>query len=151
MILILNGPNLNLLGTREPDIYGTMTLEALSAKCELWGKDVGFGTTSRQSNSESQLIDWIHRAQKDGFYGVILNAGGLTHTSVALRDAIAGVAIPIVEVHLSNVHSREPFRHQSTIAGVCLGSIAGFGPIGYQAAILCLSQHLKDNRLEAPI
>ena len=141
MILILNGPNLNLLGTREPEIYGTMTLEDLSGKCQIWGEDIGFNVTSRQSNSEGKLIDWIHQAQTDGFLGVVLNAGGLTHTSVALRDAIAGVTIPIVEVHLSNIHSREVFRHQSAIGGVCLGSIAGFGPTSYQAAILCLGQY----------
>ena len=142
MILVLNGPNLNLLGTREPEIYGTVNLEDLAAKCEVWGKDIGLDITSRQSNFEGQLIDWIHRAESDGFNGIALNAGGLTHTSVALRDAIAGVTTPIVEVHLSNIHSREPFRHQSMIAGVCLGSVAGFGPTSYRAAILCLGEHL---------
>ena len=149
MILILNGPNLNLLGTREPEIYGTMTLEDLSGKCQIWGEDIGFNVTSRQSNSEGKLIDWIHQAQTDGFLGVVLNAGGLTHTSVALRDAIAGVTIPIVEVHLSNIHSREVFRHQSAIGGVCLGSIAGFGPTSYQAAILCLGQYLNTSQEDA--
>jgi 3-dehydroquinate dehydratase-2 len=143
MILVLNGPNLNLLGIRETEIYGTTTLEDLAAQCEVWGKDIGLEVTSRQSNFEGQLIDWLHRAESDGFDGIALNAGGLTHTSVSLRDAIAGVSIPVVEVHLSNVHARDAFRHHSLITGVCLGSIIGFGPTSYRAALLCLGAHLS--------
>ncbi|MCY4355212.1 MAG: type II 3-dehydroquinate dehydratase [Truepera sp.] len=142
MILVLNGPNLNLLGLREPEVYGEGTLEELEAKCEAWGEDLGLTVVSRQSNFEGQLIDWLHRAESDGFRAVILNAGGLTHTSVPLRDAIAGIDIPVVEVHLSNVHAREPFRHRSLISAVCLGTIAGFGPTSYQAALLTLSERV---------
>jgi 3-dehydroquinate dehydratase-2 len=144
MILVLNGPNLNLLGQREPHVYGHETLDDLEALCQAWGSEVGTGVLCRQSNYEGQLIDWLHRAPEEGVVGVVINPGGLTHTSVALRDAIAGIALPAVEVHISNVHAREAFRHHSFISGVCVGVVAGLGLEGYGAAIRFLSQrHVK--------
>ncbi len=139
MILVLNGPNLNLLGKREPDIYGRETLEDLETRCEAWGAEVGTPVVCRQSNYEGQLLDWLHRAEDEGVKGVVLNPGGLTHTSVALRDAISGITPPVVEVHLSNVHARESFRHHSFVAAVCMGSITGLGLEGYGAAIRFLA------------
>lgn len=132
-IVVLNGPNLNLLGTREPGIYGTVTLagieEQLRARAGLRAEIV-----FRQSNHEGDLVGWIQEAGRDGD-GVILNAGALTHTSVALRDAITGSGAVVVEVHLSNVHARESFRHRSMIAAVARGVIAGFGALSYELAL----------------
>jgi len=136
LILILNGPNLNLLGVREPDIYGSVTLHGLEERCSRWAESLGLRVESRQSNHEGDLIDWLHAAEADGADGVILNAAGLTHTSVALRDAIAAVNVPVIEVHLSNTQAREEFRQRSLIAPVCRGSIAGFGVHSYHAALL---------------
>lgn len=146
MILILNGPNLNLLGKREPEIYGHATLEDLEQQCAMWGAEVGQSVICRQSNYEGQLIDWLHRAEAEGVRAVVINPGGLTHTSVALRDAIAGIALPVVEVHLSNLYRRESFRHTSLIAGVCVGSISGLGAEGYGAAIRFLAGRLGDGK-----
>lgn len=140
MILILNGPNLNLLGSREPQVYGTLTLAQLDAACVEWAGALGLEADCRQSNHEGQLLDWLHDAASAGVKGAILNAGGLTHTSVALRDAIAAVPYPTIEVHLSNVHAREPFRHQSLIAAACRGSISGLGPLSYRAALVALAE-----------
>jgi 3-dehydroquinate dehydratase II len=133
-LLILNGPNLNLLGTREPGVYGTVTLAEVEAMATAHAAARGAAVTCLQSNHEGALIDAIHAARgvQDG---IVLNAGAYTHSSVALRDAIAGAAIPTVEVHLSNIHAREGFRHRSLIAPVVLGQIAGFGPLGYILAI----------------
>lgn len=139
MILVLNGPNLNLLGQREPEIYGSETLEDLESRCEAWGSEVGVGVVCRQSNFEGQLLEWLHRAEGEGFSGVILNPGGLTHTSVVLRDAVSGITLPVLEVHLSNVHARESFRHHSYVSAVCVGSITGLGFEGYGAAIRFLA------------
>ncbi len=139
MILVLNGPNLNTLGRREPDVYGHATLADLEAACHAWGEAVGVAVDCRQSNFEGQLIDWLHQAATEGTSGVVLNPGGLTHTSVALRDAIAACGLPVIEVHLSNIHARESFRHSSMAAGTCVGSIAGLGFSGYQAAITYLA------------
>ena len=141
-ILILNGPNLNLLGTRQPDVYGHPTLAdieiACRAHCDARAATLAFA----QSNSEGVLVDAIHgaRATHDG---IILNAGAYTHTSIALMDAISAVALPVIELHLSNIHAREDFRHQSYIARVALGVICGFGASGYTLAIDALLGHLE--------
>lgn len=129
-ILFLNGPNLNLLGTREPGIYGRVTLAEIEQRLRALALSKGVEMEFRQTNHEGLLIDWIHAA-RGIFDGVVLNAGAYTHTSVALRDAISAAGVPTVEIHLSNVHAREEFRHRSTIAPVCVGQIAGFGENSY--------------------
>ena len=139
-ILVLNGPNLNLLGTREPGVYGRATLDDIRALCEAAGTRAGFAVDFRQSNHEGVLIDALHAA-RDIHAGVVLNAGAFTHTSVALRDAVTATRLPVVEVHLSNIHAREPFRHRSHIAPVALGMICGFGAQGYALAIEALAAH----------
>jgi 3-dehydroquinate dehydratase-2 len=134
-IYVLNGPNLNLLGTREPDIYGTDTLDDIAGALEDSARELGLRVDVRQSNHEGHLIDWLHEAQAEGARAVILNAGGFTHTSVALHDAVKAIAVPVIEVHLSNPAAREPFRRRSFIAPVAAGTIAGFGARGYQLAL----------------
>lgn len=134
-ILVMNGPNLAALGRREPDVYGTTTLADLDAACVAWGAAHGAEVRCAQSNAEGPLIDALHDAVPDGVDGIVLNAGGYTHTSVALRDAIAAIPVPVIEVHLSNVYAREAFRHTSLLAPVCAGTITGLGPAGYRAAI----------------
>ncbi|MFP4303936.1 MAG: type II 3-dehydroquinate dehydratase [Rhodosalinus sp.] len=140
LVLILNGPNLNRLGQREPDVYGRVTLDEIERMCRAHGARHGLEIETAQSNHEGVLIDRIQAADNEAD-GVVLNAGAYTHTSVALRDAIASVAIPVVEVHLSNVHAREGFRHRSCIAPVVLGQIAGFGPASYLLALDALRLH----------
>lgn len=135
MILVLNGPNLNLLGSRETDVYGVTTLADVEQRCVDLAHELGSSAVCRQSNHEGQLIDWLHGAAAEGFTGVVLNPGGFTHTSVALRDAIAAIPMPVVEVHISNVLKREPFRHVSLTGAVCAGSIMGLGVSGYELAI----------------
>lgn len=140
-LLILNGPNLNLLGTRQPEVYGTTTLADVQDACERQAAALGITISFMQSNHEGQLIDAIHAA-RGTHDGIILNAGAYTHTSIALMDAIASVAIPTIELHLSNVHAREDFRHTSYISKVALGVIAGFGAGSYPLAISAMVGHL---------
>ena len=134
-IYVLNGPNLNLLGTREPEIYGSDTLDDIAAELEEHAKEHGLAIDMRQSNHEGHLVEWLHEANAKGAKAVILNAGALTHTSIALLDAIKSIKVPVIEVHLSNPHAREEFRHKSYIAPVAKGTIAGFGPLSYQLAL----------------
>lgn len=133
-ILYLNGPNLNLLGQREPEVYGRTTLAGIEAEVRKRADKLGTKIEFKQSNLEGELVTWIHEA-KGEFDVIVLNAAAYTHTSVALRDAIAAVAIPTIEVHLSNVHAREKFRRRSLIAPVCIGQITGFGPNSYILAL----------------
>jgi 3-dehydroquinate dehydratase-2 len=135
MILILNGPNLNLLGKREPKLYGKLSLAELDARCERWAAELGQTAVCRQSNGEGTLVDWLQAARSEGAGGVVLNAAGYSHTSVALRDAVAAIDLPVIEVHLSNVFAREPFRHNSMLSPVCRGTVTGLGPLSYKAAI----------------
>jgi len=137
-ILVVNGPNLNLLGTREPEIYGTETLDDVMGSLQKTGLSLGAEVHWFQSNHEGALIDRIQAARDDGTEGLILNPGGLTHTSVSLRDCIAGVSLPTIEVHLSKIHARETFRHRSFIAPVAAGQIAGLGALGYELALRAL-------------
>ncbi|MES2934586.1 MAG: type II 3-dehydroquinate dehydratase [Pseudomonadota bacterium] len=134
-ILLLNGPNLNLLGSREPGIYGDSTLSDIEVAARLQAQAAGATLASFQSNHEGALIDRIHAAKTEGIDAIIINPGGLTHTSVALRDALSGVAIPFVEVHISNIHQRETFRHHSYLSAVAVGVICGLGVDGYRAAL----------------
>ena len=138
-IYVLNGPNLNLLGTREPEIYGRATLADVEKLCTETAAGLGLTAICRQSNHEGELIDWIHQARTDRAVGIVLNAGGYTHTSVALHDALVGVQIPTVEVHVSNVFARESFRHHSFIAKAAFASLCGFGIDGYRLAITGLA------------
>ena len=132
---VLNGPNLDLLGTREPQVYGAGTHDDVERLCRATADDLGVAVVVRQSNHEGQLIDWLHEAGAAGVLGVVLNAGGLTHTSIALRDAVAAIGPPVVECHVSNVHAREPFRHHSWLSAVARGVVVGFGIEGYGLAI----------------
>jgi 3-dehydroquinate dehydratase-2 len=141
-ILVLNGPNLNLLGTRQPEVYGTTTLADVEQLCIAHGRTKSLDVTCFQSNHEGALIDAIHGA-RNVHDGIILNAGAYTHTSIALMDAIASVQVPVVELHLSNIHAREEFRHKSMIAPVAVGQICGFGSAGYVLAIDALVGHLQ--------
>jgi 3-dehydroquinate dehydratase-2 len=134
-ILLLNGPNLNLLGTREPNVYGSATLGQIVAQVRQRAEALGHELLDLQSNAEHDLIDRIHAAKPDGIAFIIINGGALTHTSIALRDAFAAVAIPFIEVHLSNIFAREPFRHHSYLSDLAAGCIVGLGPIGYELAL----------------
>lgn len=141
-LLLLNGPNLNLLGTREPEIYGAQTLDDIVADLCRLAESRKVDLEHLQSNHEGVLIDRIHQAKSEGGEGIIINPGGLTHSSVSLRDAISSVALPAIEVHLSNIHAREEFRRKSYIAGVALGQICGLGAKGYELALDALLDHL---------
>lgn len=141
-ILLLNGPNLNLLGTREPEKYGNTTLNDIENNLKDIAQKQNIQLECYQSNHEGDLIDNIQQA-KNNFEGIILNAGGYTHTSVAIRDAVAGVQIPTVEIHLTNIHAREEFRHKSLIAPVCIGQICGFGAKSYELGLNALTNYLE--------
>ena len=134
-VFVLNGPNLNLLGSREPVLYGSGTLDDIAARLTDRAGELGLAIDLRQSNYEGHLIDWLHEAAASGAKAVILNAGGYTHTSVALRDAVAAISLPVIEVHLSNPAAREPFRQTSLLSAVCKGGISGLGAHGYILAL----------------
>ena len=134
-IYVLNGPNLNLLGTREPEIYGVETLDEIAGALEDRARELGLAIDMRQSNHEGHLIDWLHEASAEGAKAVILNAGAFTHSSIALYDAIKAIPVPVIEVHLSNPQAREPFRRRSYVAAAAKGSISGFGALSYQLAL----------------
>lgn len=141
-LLVLNGPNLNLLGTREPATYGHETLDDIAALCQRTGAENRLDIEFRQTNHEGQLIDWIHQA-RGRCAGILINPAAWTHTSVAIRDALAAVELPVIEVHLSNVHAREAFRQHSYVSGIAVGVIAGLGSDGYRAAIQHLAKRLQ--------
>jgi 3-dehydroquinate dehydratase-2 len=135
IVYVLNGPNLNLLGMREPDIYGHDTLDDIAGALEDRARELGLAIDMRQSNHEGHLVDWLHEAQAHDARAVLLNAGAFTHTSVAIHDAIKAIRTPVIEVHLSNPHTREEFRHTSFVGRAAKGSIAGFGALSYQLAL----------------
>lgn len=141
-ILVLHGPNLNLLGIREPGVYGSASLDEINKRILHWANRQGIQIDIRQSNIEGELVSWIQEAI-GRYQGIVLNPAAYTHTSIALRDAIVSAAIPTVEVHLSNIYQREPFRHQSFIAGVAVGQISGFGPESYLLGLRAIVEHLR--------
>ncbi len=134
-VYVLNGPNLNLLGLREPEVYGHDTLDDIAGRLEDRAREIGLAIDMRQSNHEGHLIDWLHEANARAARAVILNPGGFTHTSVALHDAIKSITVPVIEVHLSNPHAREAFRHKSYVGSAAKGTIAGFGALSYMLAL----------------
>lgn len=148
-VLVLHGPNLNMLGKRERSVYGDVSLKEINTAITRLAKQERVQVEIRHSNQEGELVSWIQDAG-DQFDAIVINPAGYTHTSVALRDAIAGVALPTIEVHLTNIYRREEFRHRSYIAGVALGQISGFGPTGYLLGIKAAIEHLKATRAVAP-
>jgi 3-dehydroquinate dehydratase-2 len=144
--LVLHGPNLNLLGRREPAIYGSLSLADLDRLITAHARRQGMRVECRQSNVEGQLINWLQGAEREGFTGVVLNPGAFTHYSIALRDAVAGIRVPVIEVHLSNIHGREEFRRHSVVAAVARGQIAGFGPQSYLLGLDALLLIHRDSR-----
>ena len=142
-LLVLHGPNLNLLGTREPEHYGSSTLADIDARLKALGQELGVTVETFQSNAEHELVGRVQGAPAAGVKFIIINPAAFTHTSVALRDALAAVRIPFIEVHLSNVHAREPFRHKSYLSDIAVGIIAGLGPIGYELALRAAADRLS--------
>ncbi len=149
-ILVIHGPNLNLLGQREPDIYGAITLSAINQRLTEIAHRYHARCLCFQSNSEGALVDRIHQAATEGVDAIVINAGAYTHTSIAIRDALAGVAIPFVEVHLSNVYQREPFRHHSYLSALAQGVIVGLGAYGYEAAVQYALETLSHRSVNSP-
>ena len=149
-ILVLHGPNLNLLGIREQSIYGTASLDAMDLAISKLAEELAVEVDIRQSNIEGELVTWIQEA-RSGYQAIIINPAGFTHTSVAIRDAIAAVALPTIEVHLSNVYQREEFRQRSYVAGVAMGQITGLGPTGYLLALRALHEHLTSSRKQKKV
>jgi 3-dehydroquinate dehydratase-2 len=145
-LLLLNGPNLNLLGTREPGLYGADTLDAIIQRSTTLASELGHELLARQSNAEHELVDIVQGAPAQGVAFMILNPGAFTHTSIALRDAILGVSLPFIEVHLSNVHAREPFRKHSYFSDIAVGQVVGLGPLGYELAIRAAAARLAATR-----
>lgn len=150
-ILILHGPNLALLGSREPEIYGRTTLEDINSLLRADARELGVTVEGRQSDIEGELVGWIGRAPTEGFAGIVMNPAAYTHTSVAIRDAISASGLPVVEVHLSNVHAREAFRHESLSAAVCKGQIMGFGRESYRLGLRALVNHLASTADEKTV
>ena len=145
-LLLLNGPNLNLLGTREPRLYGAETLDAIIQRCSALASELGHELVARQSNAEHELVDLVQAAPGQGVAFLILNPGAFTHTSIALRDAILGVGLPFIEVHLSNVHAREAFRRNSYFSDIAVGQVVGLGPLGYELALRAAAARLAAAR-----
>jgi 3-dehydroquinate dehydratase-2 len=141
-LLLLNGPNLNLLGTREPGLYGADTLDAIIQRTSALARELGHELVARQSNAEHELVEIVQAAPGQGIAFAILNPGAFTHTSIALRDAFLGVALPFIEVHLSNVHAREPFRRHSYFSDIAVGQVVGLGPLGYELAVRAAAARL---------
>ena len=144
-ILVLHGPNLNMLGVREKDLYGRQTLNDINGKLDSWAKEVGVHLEAKQSNLEGDLVTWIQEARGQ-FDAIVINPAAYTHTSVALRDAVLSAEVPTVEVHLSNIHEREEFRHHSFLAGVALGQISGFGPTSYLLGVQAALDHVQSKQ-----
>ncbi len=145
-ILVLNGPNLQLLGTRKREVYGSITLEEIRQNLDNIASELGVELDFYQSNHEGDLVDRIGNAKTEGVDGIVINPAAYTHTSIAIRDAIEGVSIPAVEIHLSNIHAREEFRHKSMTAPVCIGQIAGLGPDGYEWALRALVRYIRTDK-----
>lgn len=141
-VLVLDGPNLNLLGRREPDKYGTTTLEGIREMLRGQADGLGLSLDCFQTNAEAAMIERVHAAAGDGTRLIVMNPAAWTHTSIALRDAVLGVGLPLIEVHLSNVHAREPFRHRSYFSDIALGTVSGFGALGYALALTAAAAHL---------
>lgn len=150
-ISVIHGPNLNLLGTREPGVYGTVTLDQINTALVTYGKQLGASVSTFQSNSEGALVDAIQQAGAGGCEFIIINPAAYTHTSVAIRDALSGVKIPFIEVHLSNIHQRESFRHHSFVSAIAMGTIAGLGASGYRLAMARAVEHLTGETWPAPL
>ncbi len=145
-LLLLNGPNLNLLGTREPEHYGSVGLTAITARLQELAADAGHHLSHLQSNAEHELVERIHAAGREGVAFIIINPAAFTHTSIALRDALSGVQIPFIEVHLSNIHGRESFRRRSYLSDLAVGVISGLGALGYELALRGALHHITENR-----
>jgi len=148
-ILVLHGPNLNMLGVREQGVYGSQTLKEINAMLTSWASKVGVEVEARQSNGEGELVTWIQEARNQ-FDAIVINPAAYTHTSIALRDAVLSAEVPTVEVHLSNIHQRESFRHQSLLAGVALGQISGFGPTSYLLGVQAALDHVESKKSSEP-